>query len=132
MIYILLNVVPIGAATLLGLAVGAAWLAALRLPWPGGGMLAGVALAEFWLAAILAGALILAPPEAGPWVMAVGSAVVIWIGFVVPVLGVSFAAYGMGARRMLAAMAYWLAVMVGQAALMQAIGLVPPPGAAAP
>lgn len=129
MIYILLNIMPIGAATLLGLAIGAGWLAALRLPRPGGGTLAGIALAQFWLAAILAGALILAPREAGAWVMALGSAVVIWAGFVVPVLGVSLAAYGLGRRRMLAAMAYWLAVMLAQAALMQAIGLVPPPGA---
>ncbi|MFM7350472.1 MAG: hypothetical protein ACKO01_13475 [Erythrobacter sp.] len=130
MIYILLNIVPIAVATLLGLAIGAGWLAALRLPRPGWGSLAGIALAEFWLAAILAGALILAPREASAWVMALGSAVVIWIGFVVPVLGVSFAALGIGRGRMVAAMVYWLAVMLGQAALMQAMGLVPPPGAA--
>ena len=82
-----------------------------------------------WLAAILAGALILAPREAGAWVMALGSAVVIWIGFVVPVLWVTLGAYGLGKGRIIAGMAYWLVVMVGQAALMQAIGLVPPPAA---
>jgi hypothetical protein len=49
-------------------------------------MLAGVSLAEFWLASILAGALILAPSQAGVWVRALGSAVVILIGFVVAVL----------------------------------------------
>ncbi|MFO6445680.1 hypothetical protein ACLBKU_00910 [Erythrobacter sp. NE805] len=130
MIYILLNIVPITAATLLGLAIGAGWLAALCLPRPGWGTLAGIALAEFWLAAILAGALILAPREAGAWVMALGSAVVIWIGFVVPVLGVSLAAFGLGRKRMVSAMAYWLVAMLGQAAVMQAIGLVPPPAAA--
>lgn len=129
MIYILLNIVPIAAATALGLAIGAAWLAALRLPRPGIGTLAGAALAEFWLAAILAGALILAPREAGAWVMAVGSAVVIWIGFVVPVLWVTGAAYATARGKTLAAMLHWLAVMLAQAAAMQAIGLVPPPGA---
>ena len=129
MIYIILNIVPIAAATLLGLGIGGAWLAATRLPRPGAGVLAGTALAEFWLAAILAGALILAPREAGAWVMALGSAVVIWIGFVVPVLWVTLGAYGLGKGRIIAGMAYWLVVMVGQAALMQAIGLVPPPAA---
>ena len=129
MIYIILNIVPIAAATLLGLGIGAAWLAAMRLPRPGLGVLAGTALAEFWLAAILAGALILAPREAGAWVMALGSAVVIWIGFVVPVLWVTLGAYGISKGRILSGMAYWLVVMVGQAALMQALGLVPPPAA---
>ncbi|MCX9146644.1 hypothetical protein [Erythrobacter sp. WG] len=127
MIYILLNIVPIAAATVLGLAIGAGWLAALRLPRPALRTLAGFTLAEFWLAAILAGALILAPREAGAWVMAVGSAVVIWIGFVVPVLWVTLKASGTGARRIGAAMLHWLAVMVAQAIAMQAIGLVPPP-----
>ncbi len=129
MIYILLNIAPIAAATLLGLVVGACWLAATRMPRPALGTLAATALAEFWLAAILAGALILAPREAGVWVMALGSAVVIWIGFVVPVLWVTLTAYGLGKGRAIAAMLYWLAVMIGQAAIMQAIGLVPPPTA---
>jgi hypothetical protein len=128
-IYILLNIGAIAAATLLGLGIGGAWLAAMRLPRPGAGVLAGTALAEFWLAAILAGALILAPREAGAWVMAVGSAVVIWIGFVVPVLWVTLTAYGLGKGRIMAAMAYWLVVMIAQAAIMQTIGLVPPPAA---
>jgi hypothetical protein len=55
-------------------------------------VLAGVA--EVWLACILAGALILAPPEAGAWAMALGSAFIIWIGFVLPTLIVSFKVIG--------------------------------------
>lgn len=129
MIYILINLWPILAATLLGLGIGLGVLAAARLALPGLPTIAGMALAQFWLAAILAGALILAPREAGAWVMAIGSAVVIWIGFVVPVLWVSFAAYGLPARRAGLAMLYWLLAMVGEAALMQAIGLAPPPAA---
>lgn len=129
MIYILINLAPIAAATVLGLAIGLVWLRLSGLVLPGWPMLAGAALAEFWLAAILAGALILAPPEAGAWVMAAGSAVVIWIGFVVPVLWVTFTAHGLGTRRTVSAALHWLAVMLGQAALMQAIGLAPPPGA---
>ena len=99
MIYILINLWPIAAATLLGLAIGLVWLRASGIRLPGWAGLAGAALAEFWLAAIMAGALILAPPEAGAWVMAVGSAVVIWIGFVVPVLCVTFMAHGIGPRQ---------------------------------
>lgn len=127
MIYILINLLPIAAATFTGLAIGWAWLTALRLPRPGAGMVAGIALAEFWLAAILAGALILAPREAGAWTMAAGSAVVIWIGFVVPVLWVTLGAYAVARCRILAAMLHWLTVMLGQAIVMQAIGLLPPP-----
>lgn len=129
MIYIVINLAPIMAATLLGLAIGLIWLRASGILLPGWRTFAGAALAEFWLAAILAGALILAPPQASPWVMAVGSAVVIWIGFVVPVLGVTLAVYGMNARQAASAALHWLVVMAGQAALMQAIGLAPPPGA---
>lgn len=129
MIYILINLLPIAAATMLGLAIGLVWLRVSGMLLPGWAALAGAALAEFWLAAILAGALILAPSEAGAWVMALGSAVVIWIGFVVPVLWVTFMAHGIAPRQTVSAALHWLTVMVAQAALMQAIGLVPPPAA---
>lgn len=128
MVYILINIWTIVAATLLGLAIGLVWLRASGLLLPGWQALAGAALAEFWLAAILAGALILAPARADPWVMAVGSAVVIWAGFVAPVLWVTFMAHGLGTRRAGSTTLHWLAVMAGQAILMQAIGLAPPPG----
>ncbi|WP_086607748.1 hypothetical protein [Erythrobacter donghaensis] len=127
MIYIVINIVPIAAATLLGLAIGMVWLRGSGIHRPGWAVLAGAALAEFWLAAILAGALILAPAQASPWVMAAGSAVVIWIGFVVPVLWVTFMAYGLPARQTASAALHWLAVMLGQAVLMQALGLIAPP-----
>ncbi len=84
--------------------------------------------AELWLAAILAGALILAPrDQAGPWVMAIGSGVVIWAGFVLPTLLVSQLYRGTPAGHMVRDLGYWLVVMVAQAALLQALGLVPPP-----
>lgn len=129
MVYILLNIGAIAAATLLGLVIGWLWLLAACLPRPGWGTIAGIVVAEFWLAAILAGALILAPREAGAWVMAVGSALIIWVGFVMPVVWVTFAAHGMGIGQRVSAMLHWLAVMLGQAILMQWIGLAPPPGA---
>ncbi|MFL0671591.1 MAG: hypothetical protein ACJLS3_09295 [Erythrobacter sp.] len=127
MIYILINLAAIGAATLAGLLIGFIWLRVSGLAVPGWKSLLVAALAEFWLAAILAGALILAPDEAGVWVMALGSAVVIWAGFVVPVLAVTFAAQGLERRQTISASLHWLAVMMAQASLMQAIGLVPPP-----
>ncbi|KAB0682532.1 DUF1761 domain-containing protein [Aureimonas leprariae] len=131
MIYIILNVVPIGLATLAGLLVGFLWVKSL------GGMperritpaLAVVALvAEFWLASILAGALILAPRQAGEWTMAVGSAVVIWIGFVLPALAVTLLYRRLSARPILGDCAHWLVVMVLQAVVLKSYGLVPPPG----
>lgn len=135
MIYIILNVVPIALATLAGLLVGLAWT-----KLPGGAPERGIApalgvlalVAEFWLASILAGALILAPPQAGEWTMAIGSAVVIWVGFVLPALLVTLRYRGLPARAIVADCAYWLVAMVLQAVILKAYGLVPPPGAPTP
>ena len=127
MIYILLNLLPITIATLLALLLGLA-----RHRAGGGGRLGtGVALtalfAHFWLAAILAGALILAPPKADPWVMALASAAVIWAGFVAPSVALSQAYRGVAAGRVWGDCLYWLVAMLAEAAVMKAIGLVPPP-----
>lgn len=136
MIYIVLNVLPIFAAMLAGLGFGLGYYVladragALRfavdpaklLPWA-----ALAVAAEFWLAAILAGALILAPPEAAEWTMALGSALVIWIGFVVPVLLVTLSYRGLSPRAALIDCAHWLGVMTVQAVVLQTIGLKPPP-----
>ncbi len=129
MIYILLNIAPILAATMLGLAMGWRYNRTLgggRSLTPG--LILVAALGEFWLAAILAGALILAPDKASPWVMATGSAIVIWAGFVLPLLAITQGYRGASVRVMIADNAHWLAVMLAQAVLMKAIGLVPPPG----
>ncbi|MER0239606.1 hypothetical protein [Fulvimarina sp. MAC8] len=133
MIYILLNIVPILAATLASLAFGAAMSKVLPSSGVGGrrsiGFVAVVFLAEFWLCSILAGALILAPPEAGEWTMALGSAVVIWIGFVVPALVVSLGYRGVPATRIAFHCVHWFAAMFIMALVLKTIGLVPPPGA---
>jgi hypothetical protein len=123
MIYIILNAVPILAATLAGMVAG---LLLHRAPQS----LADRALAflaQAWFAAILAGALILAPPRADAWVMALGSAVVIWIGFVVPVLIVSLRYHRHGWAVMARDAGYWLLVMLVQALVLKSLGLVPPP-----
>lgn len=128
MIYILLNLLPIAVATAVGLAIGYAWRMTLggagRI---GTGMATLAVLGEFWLAAILAGALILAPPKADPWVMAIASAVVIWAGFVLPAVAVTLAHRGVAARAVATDALHWLVVMSAQAVAMKAIGLVPPP-----
>lgn len=131
MIYIVLNGGAIAAATLAGLALGLLWQAAAdrRLIGARGwaGSLALAALAEAWLCAILAGALILAPPKGDVWTMTIGSAVVIWLGFVVPSLAASYRFRALPWRSALVDGAYWLVVMLAQAVVLRLIGLVPPP-----
>ncbi|MDY8110562.1 DUF1761 domain-containing protein [Fulvimarina sp. 2208YS6-2-32] len=133
MVYIVMNAIPIFAATAASLVFG---LLCTRLvasaPEAGTrstGFLAAAFVAEFWLCAILAGALILAPPEAGEWVMALGSAVVIWIGFVVPALVVTLGYRGVTAGTIALHCGHWLGAMFIMALVLKTIGLVPPPGA---
>lgn len=127
MTYIMYNLVPILGATAAGLLIGIVWLRLSPTLLPGVQTLVLAGIAEFWLASILAGALILAPPEAGVWTMALGSALVIWIGFVLPVLVVTFHVYRMDNSSMISAAAHWLVVMLAQASVLQAIGTVAPP-----
>jgi hypothetical protein len=127
MIYIILNLEPILLATLAGLLVGAAYLRVAGLSLRGPGLLLTTAIAQGWFAAILAGALILAPAKAGDWTMALGSAVVIWIGFVAPVNIVTLRARRHGWSTVIMDSLYWLAVMVVQAVVLKSWGLVPPP-----
>lgn len=127
MIYIVLNAVPIALATLAGLMVGWFYLRIAGLSRRGLGLLVTTAIAQGWFAAILAGALILAPAKAGDWTMAIGSAVVIWIGFVVPVSVVTLRARGYAWSATLLDCLYWLVVMLVQALVLKSWGLVPPP-----
>ena len=128
--YIGTNITAILAATFAGLVIGALyWLASRRRQAaenarPRWAVPFVALVAEFWLACILAGALILAPSEANPWVMAIGSAVVIWIGFVVPALTTSFLFHRLRPGTLSLDLAHWLAVMVLQAAVLHTIGLV--------
>lgn len=122
MIYIVINAVPIGLATLLGL------LVAQFVDRPKGAVNWLVALfSAAWLGAILAGALILAPPKAPIWVMTIGSAVVIWAGFVAPALATSLRLAGQRWGRIGRANLWWLLVMLVEAVVMRLVGLTPPP-----
>ena len=127
MIYIVLNAVPITIAMLVSLVIGKIWLRVINRPRPSYRVIALIAAAQFWMAGILAGALILAPPEAGVWTMALGSAVIIWIGFVVPTLVTSLIIGRVSARMIASVCAYWLTAIIAQAAVMQGYGLTPPP-----
>ena len=131
MSYIGTNLIAIAVATLAGLLVGTAYLPAGGVRWKREGrssigLILIAAIAEFWLASILAGALILAPVQANAWIVAIGTAVVIWIGFVVPALVTSYVARGLRASATLADCAHWLLVMSLQAATLHLVGLVRP------
>jgi hypothetical protein len=127
MIYIILNAIPIALATLAGLLVGWAYLRLAGVPARGSGVLVMMAVTQGWFAAILAGALILAPAKAGDWTMAIGSAVVIWAGFVVPVGVVTLRVRNYAWAAVAVDALYWLVVMLVQALVLKSIGLVPPP-----
>ncbi len=122
MIYIWLNALPIGMSTLVGLL-----LAQFIVRPRGAGQWLVAAVAALWLGAILAGALILAPPKAPIWVMTVGSAVVIWAGFVAPVLASALLMAGQRWAAIGRHSGWWLVVMLAQAVVMRLWGLVPPP-----
>jgi hypothetical protein len=120
--YIISNIVPIGAATFAGLIVlFVGFRTSLR-----GVTLAAATLALFWLAAILAGALILAPVNASPWTVALGSAFIIWIGFVLPALSIALNLRGHPWSVSLADATWWLAIMLTQSAVLHSVGLVKP------
>ncbi len=58
--------------------------------------------------------------------MALASAAVIWVGFLVPVLVVTHASRGFSASAMTLDCGHWLVVMMVQAAVLQGLGLVHP------
>ena len=122
MSYILTNALPILFAGLVGTALIAAfWRGRTTTPI----LLAAFALLS-WLAAILAGALILAPVTAGVWTVALVSAFIIWIGFVLPTVTISLVTRGVGWSRALTEAGAWLAVILAQAVVLRAIGVVGP------
>ena len=122
MIYIVHNAVPILLAGLAGTALLLARWRSLLAP----ASLVATVAATSWLAAILAGALILAPVEAGRWTVALGSAAIIWVGFVLPSIMVTLRARGAGWGAALADAGLWLVVMLVQAALLRLVGVSGP------
>ncbi|NNU17659.1 DUF1761 domain-containing protein [Parvularcula sp. ZS-1/3] len=146
MVYILLNFGAILAATVAGYAFGAGYYMALAKPWMAAtginerdikersGLAAALPylvafIAEFWIAAIIVGALILAPEEAGEWTMALGTAFILWIGFVFPTMAVNDRYSLRPWSQTLINGGHWLGVFVIQVVVMQLMGLTPPPSA---
>ena len=127
--YINLNLAPITLAAAVGLLVGLVhFLVSRPGDRPGLDFLLLSAIAEFWIACILAGALIIAPPLALPWVMTIATPVLIWLGFLVPALMVNLRFRGMPGHMAAADALHWLFVLLAQALVMQANGLTRPPG----
>jgi len=58
--------------------------------------------------------------------MALGTAVVIWIGFVVPVLVVTLSYRGLPRRIVLLDGGHWLGLMLVQAVVLKLVGLTAP------
>ncbi len=56
--------------------------------------------------------------------MALGSAVVIWIGFIVPVLMVTHLFHGLSLAAALLDSAHWIAVLLAQATVLHSVGLI--------
>lgn len=131
MIYIVINGVAILSATLAGLVFGGLYYSLMdRTRLGGRGWAVTLVLAfvaQAWLCSILAGALILAPPKGSVWTMTLGSAFVIWLGFVVPSLVASYRFRGLPGRIAMLDCGQWLGMMLVQAAVLRLIGLVPPP-----
>ena len=85
-----------------------------------------VFVAEFWMAAILAGALILAPVEAGGWTIAFGTAFIIWIGFVLPAIVVNHRYRPLPWRATMIDAGHWLGAMLLLALVLRLIGVEAP------
>jgi hypothetical protein len=139
MIYIWENILPIMAATLAGMLLGFLWYGVLGRPWRQAAgfnvenarrytktALPIAFIAEFWMASILAGALILAPVEAGRWTIAFGTAFIIWIGFVLPAIVTTYRLAGRSWTLCAIDGGHWLFVMLIHAAVLRAIGVEAP------
>lgn len=122
MIYIITN----AAAIVLAAGLGTALLAALWRERVSRGVVAALFVAALVLGAILAGALILAPVQAGRWTISLGTAFIIWGGFVLPTVAATLRAHSVRWQSALGDAAAWLAVMLVEATTMQLVGLVHP------
>jgi len=117
--YIWLNAVPIVLAGLAG------WLP-LALLWRRAAVRLAPPVALVWIAAIFAGALIIAPVPADPWVVAIVTAVILWGGFIFPALLATSPARGVSWRDTLLDAGGWLLALMLQAVVLRMFTLVAP------
>ncbi len=110
------------------LLAGLAGLTPLLLAWrerrPGAIALGFVA--STWIAAIVAGALIVAPVQADIWVVTIVTAVILWGGFIMPALLTTLRARGLMWPVALADAGIWLVALLLQAAVLRIVGLSAP------
>ena len=85
------------------------------------------AIAQFWLAAVLAGALLIGPPSSQPWASLLATVVMIWVGLIVPPLMVTLRFRGLPGPMAAADSLHWLLVLLVQASVLQSLGLTRPP-----
>ncbi|MGB7404557.1 MAG: DUF1761 domain-containing protein [Pacificimonas sp.] len=140
MIYIIENIWAILAAAVASFIFGAIWYGALGKPWMAAAGLTEdrikgadgktsplpfviAFLMEFWMAAILAGALILAPVTAGVWTVAFGTALILWIGFVLPTLIVNHRYQMRPWSLTVIDGGHWLGVLMVMAATLRLVGV---------
>lgn len=138
MSYILHNAWSILAAAAAAFAFGALWYGVLGKPWaraagldhatlkPSPLVFAFAFLCEAWIAAILAGALILAPVEAGGWTVALGTAFILWVGFVLPVIAVNHRYQRLPWGLTAIDAGHWLGAFAVIAAVLRVIGVEAP------
>ena len=134
--YIFLNLFPITAAAAASFLWGALWYYLLRRPYSRAvgesvhrrplSTYALVFALEWWLAAILIGALILAPVEAGRWTVGLGSAFIIWVGFVLPATVINTRLQPRPWSLALIDAGHWLGAMLVQAVVMLLVGTTAP------
>jgi hypothetical protein len=86
-------------------------------------------IAQFWLATVLAGILLLAPPTGRPWVSMLIIVFIIWVGLMVPPLMVTLRFRGHPGPMAAADSLHWLLVLLVQASIMLSLGLTAPPPA---
>lgn len=122
MIYIVTNALAI----ILAAALGTGLLALLWRERLSRSAVVALFAAALVLGAILAGALILAPVQAGRWTISLGTAFIIWGGFVLPTVAATLRSRAVPWPSALGDAAAWLAVMLVEAATMQLVGLVHP------
>ena len=88
------------------------------------GLFAGL----FWMSAILTGAILVVPAygDAGPWMTAIGLAVIIWIGFIFPALFITYRFNRFPRALFIRDALFWLCVIVTMAVIIRAIGVTRP------
>ncbi len=87
------------------------------------------AIAQFWLASVLAGALLMAPRTGQPWPAMLMLVFIIWVGIVVPPLMVTLRFRGHSGPMAAADSVHWLLVLLVQGSIMMSLGLKMPPPA---